>query len=227
MAIGGEQRVIEVLEKEIVARGLGPGSKLPTERDLALLSGQGRTTVRRALEALEAEGRVVRQVGRGTFVATPRSAREVGGLDDVSPAEVMTARLVIEPGMMPLIVTSGTTADLAEIERCLHGGNETDSYYEFALWGTAMHRAMANATHNRMFSFIYELLDMHGNPQWSKLLRHNSSPDRLTEYKHDHREIVEALLERDGDKAQVLMRKHLLRIQTNVLGGAPLLVAAL
>jgi DNA-binding FadR family transcriptional regulator len=57
-----------------------------------------------------------------------------------------------------LIVAAGTPAELAEIERCLRGGDETDSYYEFGLWGTAIHRAMAQATHNRMLTRISQML---------------------------------------------------------------------
>jgi hypothetical protein len=37
-----------------------------------------------------------------------------------------------------------------------------DSYYEFGLWGTASHRAMAEATHDRMLIRISQMLDLHG-----------------------------------------------------------------
>jgi len=218
IVVEGERVVVEALEREVAARGLGPGSKLPTERDLAILSGQGRTTVRRALEALEAEGRIVRQVGRGTFLAAAPATHPPADVRDVSPAEIFGARIAIEPQMMPLIVAAGSAADMEEIERCRRGGEATNSYREFALWGSALHRAMAAATHNRMFGRICEMLDMHGHPMWSRMLRRSSTPERLAAYKQDHQEIVAALLERDADRAQALMRRHLQRIQSNVLG---------
>lgn len=46
-----------------------PGQRLPGERELMRQYGVSRTTVREALEALERDGLVVRQQGRGTFVA--------------------------------------------------------------------------------------------------------------------------------------------------------------
>lgn len=50
-------------------RDARPGDPLPTERELAEHWGTSRTTIRQALSALEAEGRILREQGRGTFVA--------------------------------------------------------------------------------------------------------------------------------------------------------------
>jgi DNA-binding FadR family transcriptional regulator len=48
--------------------GLGPGSRLPTERRLAADLGVTRSGIRLALAALEADGLISREVGRGTFL---------------------------------------------------------------------------------------------------------------------------------------------------------------
>lgn len=55
--------------KTILYGDYQPGTKLPTERDMAHLSGTSRITVRRAFEQLEKAGVLVREQGRGTFVA--------------------------------------------------------------------------------------------------------------------------------------------------------------
>lgn len=49
----------------------GPGSPLPTERDLADRFATSRTTVRQALAAMAADGRLERVQGKGTFIAEP------------------------------------------------------------------------------------------------------------------------------------------------------------
>lgn len=214
----GEARVIQVLEQEVAARSLGPGSRLPTERDLARLSSQPRATVRRALEGLEADRKIVRYVGRGTFLSTAPAVRDRAVLTDASPAEIMAARLLIEPQMAPLIVAAGTPADFGEMERCLRGGESTDSYHEFSAWGSALHRAFAEATHNQLFVQLSEMYELHDNPLWSSLLRRTSTPARLVEYRSDHEAIVASLTERDADTARELMRQHVARIRTNVLG---------
>ena len=61
-------RLAEVILAESRRAGLGSGAKLPTERQLAAHLGATRTSVRRALAVLEADGRISREVGRGTFL---------------------------------------------------------------------------------------------------------------------------------------------------------------
>ena len=60
---------------DAMARGvLAPGSSLPAERDIAAMTGLSRVTVRKAIEALVAQGMLVQRRGSGTFVA-PRLER--------------------------------------------------------------------------------------------------------------------------------------------------------
>ena len=59
--------------------GLGPGSRLPTERRLAADMGATRTSIRHALAVLEAQGHISREVGRGTFLRHDPAQRDVAG----------------------------------------------------------------------------------------------------------------------------------------------------
>ncbi|AJP74235.1 GntR family transcriptional regulator [Sphingomonas hengshuiensis] len=57
------------LREHISSGGIGPGSALPSERDLSEMAGLSRVTVRKGIEQLIEEGVVVRRQGSGTFVA--------------------------------------------------------------------------------------------------------------------------------------------------------------
>ena len=61
--------LVDELRREI--EELPVGSAIPSERALASESGVSRMTARRALDELAREGRLVREVGRGSFVARP------------------------------------------------------------------------------------------------------------------------------------------------------------
>jgi DNA-binding FadR family transcriptional regulator len=79
------RELAELILAESGRAGLGPGSRLPTERRLAADLGVTRSGIRLALAALEADGLISREVGRGTFLrdaaAGALAAARRGGLD--------------------------------------------------------------------------------------------------------------------------------------------------
>lgn len=80
-------QLVDILTEKI-EHECSPGDLLPSERELSDRYGLSRTTVRLALQELERTGLVVRQHGRGTFVAD-RSARTTDLLHAYSFTEQM------------------------------------------------------------------------------------------------------------------------------------------
>jgi GntR family transcriptional regulator len=60
-------RLYELLLAALQEGTIAPGSALPSEPELCARHGISRTTVRRALDRLEREGRIVRRRGSGTY----------------------------------------------------------------------------------------------------------------------------------------------------------------
>jgi GntR family transcriptional regulator len=63
------RQLADELRSEIRAGKLEPGRVMASETTLMQMHGLARGTVRKAIDALEEEGLVVRVQGRGTFVA--------------------------------------------------------------------------------------------------------------------------------------------------------------
>ena len=84
------RELAELILAESGRAGLGPGSRLPTERRLAADLGVTRSGIRLALAALEADGLISREVGRGTFLrdaaAGALAAARRGGPDSSEAA---------------------------------------------------------------------------------------------------------------------------------------------
>jgi GntR family transcriptional regulator, uxu operon transcriptional repressor len=169
--------------------GLGPGSRLPTERRLAADLGVTRSGIRLALAALEADGVISREVGRGTFLrdaaagalaaahrgadeaadrlggngqgggTEPASPRDRLAAPDFAPADVMTVRRLIEPQALPLVVLWATARDFAEMERCIAGGDQAASYEEFETWDLALHRCIIAAAHSPLLVALYGVVE--------------------------------------------------------------------
>jgi GntR family transcriptional regulator len=68
------------IEKLIADRAIKPGTRLPTESELAIELNVSRTTVRSALKILEQEGKIERAPGRGTILRQPRLGQLLGKL---------------------------------------------------------------------------------------------------------------------------------------------------
>lgn len=90
---------------------LRPGVLIPPERDLAVVLSTSRTTVRKAVAELVAEGRLTRRQGSGTYVAEPKLAWPLTASGFAGPSEAagMRARTVLlDTQRLP------ATAELAE-----------------------------------------------------------------------------------------------------------------
>jgi GntR family transcriptional regulator, uxu operon transcriptional repressor len=219
--------------------GAGHGTRLPTERQLAVDLGVSRAAIRHAMAVLQAEGRVSREVGRGTFLrgpavagpdatlvpdsaAAPAEGPDAPGLaecDDYAPADVMAVRRLFEPSAMSLVVAWATARDFAEMERCLRGGEQAADHDEFEVWDAALHRSIIAATRSPLLIRLYAEVQRarHGRV-WGDLKRRSASAARRDEYRRDHEEIVTALRQRDADRATAAMRAHLTRVSRHLLG---------
>jgi GntR family uxuAB operon transcriptional repressor len=235
-------RLAELILEQSRRAGLGSGARLPTERQLAADLGATRTSVRRALAVLEAEGQISREVGRGTFLrdepgadGTAGGAARPGGtaaaeagagrnadLAGFAPADVMTIRRLLEPPAMRLVVAWATTVDFEEMGRCLAGGERAASYDEFETWDLALHRAIMAASHSPLLTRLYGVLEeaRHGR-FWGDLKRRSASRERQHAYQSDHQELVAALRARDADRAVEAMRLHLARVAGHLFGETP------
>ena len=217
----GARRIREYVINAASDSALAPGGRLPTERELARRFSLPRNAVRRTLSQLEAEGSITRHVGRGTFLASASAAANPHGAADnfshTSPAELMEARLRIEPALAELIVTNATPADFDRMQTCIDNAEHAKTLDEFERWDAALHQALATATHNR---FVIRVLDMvaavRDQAEWGKLKDRIVTPERRLNYQQEHRNIVLALKDRDAELARRAIVAHLQHARRNL-----------
>ncbi len=214
------QRIRDFVLAGAADGSLAPGAKLPTEREFAKRFGLPRNAIRRSLSQLEAEGYVTREVGRGTYLTTQEAedgSSAAGSMLNISPAEVMEARLRIEPAIAELIVTNATAADFARMESCLEKAEQAAGLDEFELWDAALHQAMANASHNRFMVRMLEIVTaVRQQSEWGKLKDRIVTPERRLIYQQEHRTIVMALKDRDDARAKTAIVAHLQHARRNL-----------
>lgn len=199
--------------------------RLPTERTLAAEFGVTRTMVRHALAVLEAEGRISREVGRGTFLTPDGGSTggrgRLGGASEVSPADVMAARRVLEPQVLPLVVAYATQRDFDELRRCVAGGGAAQSAPEFEAWDYALHHAIVAASRNQLLVSMYRMVErVRDGEIWGNMKSRNDTRERRATYQADHVEIVEAICARELERATAAMDAHLANVEANLLAGS-------
>lgn len=100
------QQLKEIIKNSIVAHELKPGAKIPTEVELSRQYNVSRITVRKAVEALCAEGLLQKKQGKGTFVQYKRIQRKMEHLlsfteaclcNGMEPSSEVLEREVLEP----------------------------------------------------------------------------------------------------------------------------------
>jgi DNA-binding FadR family transcriptional regulator len=205
--------------------------RLPAERALAAETGTGRRAVRCALDVLEAEGRLWRHQGKGTFAGrrSDSSLHEANSLAErTSPLEAMEARLEIEPGLARLAATKGPAAAVESMRRFLRTLSASEDAESMERWDGALHRVIAESAGNRLLIALFDVLNrIRLTPSWRRPRALARNADRLRTTQAQHAAIVEAIAARDGAAAERAMRIHLLTLQSNLqqtllgLGAAP------
>jgi DNA-binding FadR family transcriptional regulator len=214
-----ERRLRELLTAGVDQGRFGPGAKLPTERELVEILHAPRSAVRRALAALERDELIVRQVGRGTFVAEDAIDSRLRAPADTSPAEIMQVRMLLEPQVARLAARAARQADLDHVQHCLQRGSAAADHAGFEAWDGELHRAIAKAAHNALLLNLFDTMNAARDlPVWGSLKKRSFSPERRCRYHADHTAIVEALHDRDPDAAGAAMVAHLRNVADNLLG---------
>lgn len=222
----GAQALAGHLLEEIGSGRIPVGAKLPGERELSERFNTSRGSVRRVLAALGDAGWITRTGGSGTFASRPAQALaptlDLGiPVNQTSPAELMEARLLIEPLMPALIVRNATRADFDRMHECLVKGEQAQALEEFEHWDGALHQALAHATHNRFFLQVLDLTNrVRQQDDWGTLKRNSLTPERRAQYERQHREIVAALEDRNAEQARNALVAHLTQIQRNLFESA-------
>jgi DNA-binding GntR family transcriptional regulator len=194
------EQVAERLRTRIFAHELPPGGWID-EQALALEYGISRTPLREALKVLAAEGLVVLKPRRGCYV-TQLSEQDI---DEVFPVMALLEGQVAAEAARR--ITSADFAHLAAIHDDLEkhaAANNADRFFEA---NQRFHTALQEIAGNR---YLAQLID--DARKVIKLTRRDSLrlEGRLKQSLAEHREILEALHQKDALLAGQRMHEHLL-----------------
>jgi DNA-binding FadR family transcriptional regulator len=195
---------------------------LPNERMLAEEFGVARNTVRSALQRLEDEDLISREVGRGTIVKQRTSdelRRVLDRISGASPLDLLNLRLVIEPQVAASAAIHATARDITSIEDANGHADTATELEPFEKWDNEFHARIYNATHNEFLIDFFKLLIVVRYRTPMMAIRQRAfSEERRLEYCEQHAQIMAALKSRNATGANEAMRNHLATRRRNYFG---------
>jgi DNA-binding FadR family transcriptional regulator len=204
------------------------GDRLPTEREFGEQYQISRSTVRKVLADMKSQGLIAQTVGSGTYVTdkavvAPRPNKaSAGSAPDMSwhtsPAELMEARMALEPAIMEMVIGNATTADFEQMEHCCSRAEASTNVEEFEVWDGMFHEIIARAAHNAFVARLFKLMNQaRAQGEWGMLKKRSLTPDRRLAYQSEHRALLQAIKARDPVLAKSLATEHLTHVRRNLL----------
>jgi len=131
----------------------------------------------------------------------------------------MSARMALEPAIVEMVVLHATPADFERMLDCCHRAESATTLEDFEHWDARLHELLAESVHNPFILAVFQLMTQARNQaEWGQLKRRSVTPERRLGYQAEHRALVEALMQRDGERARALCLAHLARVRMNMMG---------
>lgn len=198
------ERIRNALTDEIASGELAPGMALD-ETQIATRSGASRTPVREALRQLTVSGLAESRPRRGVIVTRMTPERIMDMFEGMAELEAMCVRLA-SYRMTPL--ERAHLISLHDMSQAMVQAGDVDAYDAF---NRDFHVAIYRGTHNE---FIAELA-LSTRARLAAFRRTQLREGDRIHHSHDeHRDVLAAMAEGDGDKAARRMRAHMLNAAT-------------
>lgn len=213
--------VADAIAESILAGRYAPGQKLPSERELTESYNVSRPTVREALIALGLRGLVEHRRNAGVYVAAvapapgPNTERDL----DIGAFELTEARKLFEGEAAALAARCITDAEVEELYALLEEmdrGYERDVMDDMA--DRRFHFKIAKATRNAAIVHVVETLwDLRYKAALTKEIFRRARLVGISAFADDHRDIVDALRDRNPQAARAAMQGHLTHVMEELL----------
>ncbi|USG64695.1 GntR family transcriptional regulator [Brevibacillus ruminantium] len=212
-------KVYEFLKEQINTGVYKPGDRIII-REISRQLGVSDIPVREAVKKLGSEGLLEVKSHSGARVA----ALNINNLE-----EIFLIRVELETLATRLAVRSATPEEVAELERCV--GKMEESYQNndipaYTAHNREFHQLLYRASHAPYLTEIIE--NLYVRSENSKMIFQHD-PERLRRSNAEHREIIEAIIAKDEEKAAAVIRfqkengfrgvLHALRLSQSLLGG--------
>jgi GntR family transcriptional regulator, transcriptional repressor for pyruvate dehydrogenase complex len=217
------EMVAEQILKQLGDGDLTPGSQLPPQRDLAVLLGVGRSSVREAINALVVMGYLEVHQGSGTFIRKdlpgddPSTAKLKAALEAGSIFDLMEARESLECKSATLAADRAGGDHLRRLKQTLKEVEESEEDYDsFLRADLRFHACLAEATENVVICEMTRLIRAKVIAHHARLRTTMLSSGYRKVSIRTAREVIRSVEKGDGPGAARWMAEHLNAIRSEL-----------
>ena len=207
------EEVFDQIKDNIVKGVWKEAEKIPSENELCKIFNVSRVSVRSAIQKLQAVGILTTNQGQGSFVSTSMSGNILNGfipLLNINTEEfrdILEFREALEFKSIDLAVDRATEADLSKIGDALENMiKHRENYKGFTRFDYEFHLNIVKASKNKIFISImqsYKSIFINYLEEMNKVYQ---TKDMSLE---NHKNIYEALLKGDNQRAKSIIRKSM------------------
>ncbi|PJJ53706.1 GntR family transcriptional repressor for pyruvate dehydrogenase complex [Mumia flava] len=208
-----DQAILEI--KGMLLRGeLGPGDRLPPEKELSEALGLSRNSLREAVKALELIRVLDVRRGDGTYVTSlePRLLLEAMSFvvdlhQDSSVLELFEARRILEPGAAVLAGRRAKPEDVEGLWTLLDEVDEDTGVEDLVAHDITFHAAIVAMSGN---SYLMSILDgLSSRTLRARIWRGLTEQGAVQRTLSEHRTIVDAIASGDDELVRAVVTSHI------------------
>ncbi|MBA7520267.1 Pyruvate dehydrogenase complex repressor [subsurface metagenome] len=211
--------IVQQIKNQIKKGILKPGEKLPSERELASLLGVSRTSVREAIKALSFSGYLEVIQGKGTYILEIATQYDeivnfFSEFSNYSLDYLMEARIMLEGEFARLAAANASQEEIDVIERVFNEICNSKDTNTFFVKDLQFHLTIAKATHNPIMNGLMKIIVEMLYKETQKIIK--ISEDTRENTIETTRDLVQAIKQRDAEKAKELMSEHIRNIRVSL-----------
>ncbi len=206
--------VYRLIEKKILDQEWTPGTKITSENQLAQELGVSRMSVREAIEKMVALNVLTKRQGEGTFVNELSASIYLNGLipmillEKDNLIDILEFRKIIEVDSTRLCAENCDKETIEELEKCYQDMCDfQQESIRFANADYGFHMEIAKGTKNSLVIKINSILTDLWKYHQREINKYLGPLGGL----HQHKLILEAIRDKDGELAALYMQRHIQR----------------
>lgn len=223
-------QIVDAIKSLIVQEGLGPGDRLPQEKDLMMQYAASKGTVREALKSLEVQGLIRMRTGPGggAFIERMSEGRAMSLLSnflfakDLSIEHIYAMRKVLEPLAAVSAVGHIDEQGFERLESIItiydHEPADARERWDQRMAELDFHAVVAEYSDNPILAFVCRFLQrlLKELAVCGDIYRKPQPVDRKAGIQHQ-RDLIAAMRRKDAVAVQAILSRHMIEAEQHML----------